>query len=259
DDLDRIVAGYQESTAPLVIGHPKNHHPAYGWVQSIRRQKDRLLATISDMSTDLQQAIRDKHFKHVSIALGTKDGRLKHVGVLGAVAPAVKGLKPLTESAFSTSSDDQIYTYNESNQMDAPENTPNTSPVPTGSVPMEKYDAVMKELNETKAKLAEMMKEKESAMMSEHQANVTLAVEEAVSEGKIAPAQKAYFAEQCTDKAALEKFVAFADGSPIHAVMEPAPAAPSDKGKATLTEEEKIIALNCGLTVEEFISSKENK
>ncbi|HFO0136935.1 TPA: peptidase, partial [Pseudomonas aeruginosa] len=38
-DLDAAIAGYDPALhrAPLVIGHPKDNGPAYGWVGSISR------------------------------------------------------------------------------------------------------------------------------------------------------------------------------------------------------------------------------
>ncbi len=43
DDLERIAAGYDPKfhEAPVVIGHPENNQPAYGWVKGLRVMGER--------------------------------------------------------------------------------------------------------------------------------------------------------------------------------------------------------------------------
>jgi len=95
-DLDRIVAGYDPAVheAPLVVGHPRDNAPAYGWVGGLKRAGDTLLAKFTGVAPEFEDLVRQGRFKKRSICLG-KDGLLRHVGFLGAVPPAVKGLKDL--------------------------------------------------------------------------------------------------------------------------------------------------------------------
>lgn len=99
-DLDRIVAGYDPAVheAPLVVGHPRDNAPAYGWVGGLKRAGDTLLAKFTGVAPEFEDLVRQGRFKKRSICLG-KDGLLRHVGFLGAVPPAVKGLKDLVFSA----------------------------------------------------------------------------------------------------------------------------------------------------------------
>lgn len=99
DFLDEISQKYNESIArdssleaPLVKGHPKSNEPAYGWIEKLSRKGDRLLAKIKDLSPELTEQIRKGMFKKVSMAI-YPDNMLRHVGLLGAFPPAVKGLK----------------------------------------------------------------------------------------------------------------------------------------------------------------------
>lgn len=95
EDLDRIVETYnpREHEAPVVIGHPKDNAPAYGWVEALKRSGDRLLAKIKPTVKEFVDWIRQGLYKKVSISL-YPDLSLRHVGFLGANPPAVKGLNP---------------------------------------------------------------------------------------------------------------------------------------------------------------------
>lgn len=96
-DLDRIAASYDPATheAPAVIGHPKDNAPAYGWVEKVWRDGPVLKADFTDVAPEFADLVSNKRFKKRSISL-YPDGTLRHVGFLGAVPPAVKGLKDVS-------------------------------------------------------------------------------------------------------------------------------------------------------------------
>ena len=79
---------------PLVIGHPQTNAPAFGWVQALKKSGDRLLAKFKDVVPEFQAIAKQGLFKKRSASF-YPDGRLRHVGFLGAAAPAVKGLADL--------------------------------------------------------------------------------------------------------------------------------------------------------------------
>lgn len=93
-DLDKIADSYDPAKheAPIVIGHPENDSPAYGWISKLKRHGDRLLALPGSLIPQFVEQLKSGLFKKRSIALNA-DNTLKHVGFLGAAAPAVKGLK----------------------------------------------------------------------------------------------------------------------------------------------------------------------
>lgn len=108
-DLEAIAAGYDPAVhhAPIVVGHPKQDAPAYGWVDKVVLRDGRLVAVPADIDTAFADLVKDGKFRKVSAAFyrpesanNPKPGSwyLRHVGFLGAAAPAVKGLKPV---AFS--------------------------------------------------------------------------------------------------------------------------------------------------------------
>lgn len=45
DDLDRIAQQYDPThhEAPIVIGHPETDSPAYGWIQALKVEGEKLL------------------------------------------------------------------------------------------------------------------------------------------------------------------------------------------------------------------------
>lgn len=93
-DIDRIIENYDAelNEAPLVLGHPEDDSPAYGWVEAIKRVGDTMLVKPKEMVEKFTNWVKDKHYKKVSIAING-DMTLRHVGFLGGTPPAVKGLK----------------------------------------------------------------------------------------------------------------------------------------------------------------------
>ena len=113
DDIDTMIANYNESNkAPLVIGHPTTNAPAFGWANKLSRKDDILYASFSDVHEDIKQAVTDKHYQKVSTSFYTPQHPHnptqgswypRHVGLLGATPPAIKGLETV---AFSETDND---------------------------------------------------------------------------------------------------------------------------------------------------------
>lgn len=93
DDLDRMVTLFNPSfhEPPVVIGHPSDNAPAFGWVEAIKRVGNDLLLKYRDVAPEFSDWVGRKLYKKKSIAV-YPDGSLRHVGYLGAMPPAVKGL-----------------------------------------------------------------------------------------------------------------------------------------------------------------------
>jgi DNA-binding transcriptional MerR regulator len=92
-DLDRIAAyDRAKHEAPVVVGHPKDNAPAYGWAGRVFREGPLLKADLDDVDDNFAELVKAGRFKKRSISL-YPDGTLRHIGFLGAVPPAIKGLK----------------------------------------------------------------------------------------------------------------------------------------------------------------------
>ena len=102
--IDELIETYdpEKYEVPNVIGHPpfKSQTPAYGWVKKLFRRGDELIQRAS-LLPELVEMIKKGMFKKRSIAwLFPKNpsnpypgkNTLAHVGWLGAVAPAIKGM-----------------------------------------------------------------------------------------------------------------------------------------------------------------------
>ncbi len=95
--IDKAVSSFDATyhEPPLVIGHPKHDDPAYGWVAGLKTKvKDGvkyLFAKSKEVVPEFSDMVESGQFKKRSVKF-YPDGRLRHIGFLGAMPPAVKGL-----------------------------------------------------------------------------------------------------------------------------------------------------------------------
>ena len=104
DNLKASVEAYDTSIheAPIVVGHPKDNGPAWGWVKSLSFGEDGLTASPDQVAPEFEEQVEAGRYKKVSASFYAPDSAnnpvpgvyyLRHVGFLGAQPPAVKGLK----------------------------------------------------------------------------------------------------------------------------------------------------------------------
>jgi len=103
-DLKQIAESYKPEVheAPIRIGHEDNDKvPAWGWVKGVKVKGDDLFAEV-DFSPMAEEYIKNGLYKKVSASFYSPDSKinpepgnwsLRHVALLGAQPPAVKGLK----------------------------------------------------------------------------------------------------------------------------------------------------------------------
>lgn len=94
EQYNTAIAQDSSNIAPIVKGHPKTEDPAYGWVQKLKVSGQKLLAKVTEIVPEFAEEVKQGRYKKISIAL-YPDKMLRHVGFLGAVSPAVKGLAPV--------------------------------------------------------------------------------------------------------------------------------------------------------------------
>ena len=100
EEVEAIARSYDPAfrEAPVVLGHPKNDHPAMGWVDAVQAKAGTLLVRFKKLVPEFVQAVRKGLFQKVSVRLLRTTERglyLGHVGFLGAALPAVAGLAPI--------------------------------------------------------------------------------------------------------------------------------------------------------------------
>lgn len=104
DMLKQAVDAYDPELheAPIVIGHPKDNGPAYGWIKSLSYSEGTLAAEPVQVDQNFAEMVVAGRFKKRSASFYLPDSPanpkpgtlyLRHVGFLGAQPPAVKGLK----------------------------------------------------------------------------------------------------------------------------------------------------------------------
>lgn len=117
-DLDTIVRNFRpaEREVPVVVGHPKNEDPAWGWVNRLRRTGAKLEALYRDVDPAFAKLVKAGRYRTRSVKLrGLKSGNpsLVHVGFLGAAPPAVEGLKPYQFSEEEQPDDVDVVEFND--------------------------------------------------------------------------------------------------------------------------------------------------
>lgn len=163
DDLNFIAQSYnpQEDEAPIVIGHPVDNSPAYGWVSSLDVTEDgKLVADAPDdkLHPDFLNAVQEGRYKKRSISL-TPEGKLRHVGFLGGAAPAVKGLADIQFSQPSST----IIEFDFDEAPDKPENDKSvTLSAVEESGPFNSIQSQLNSLNDTIAQLSSNFSESQN-------------------------------------------------------------------------------------------------
>jgi len=84
--------------APVTLDHQQTG-PAYGWVENVKADGDKLKVSFKEMPEEFQKDVNDGKYKRVSVELYRnlegKGAYLKAVSFLGAATPQVKGLEPV--------------------------------------------------------------------------------------------------------------------------------------------------------------------
>lgn len=106
-DLRAIADAYDAdgAPAPVVVGHPETDAPAFGWIRKLEYDAgaERLFAELGEIEPEFAGMVKAGRFRRVSMAFFSPQASHnpvpgtwypKHVGFLGAAAPAVSGLKP---------------------------------------------------------------------------------------------------------------------------------------------------------------------
>lgn len=146
DDLNFIADSYKpsEDEAPIVIGHPQDNAPAFGWINSLSVSVDgKLIADAPDdkLHPEFLSALKEGRYKKRSISL-TPEGKLRHVGFLGGAKPAVKGLSDIQFSSQSS----EVYEFDSDNLAQAETITPEPQP----DIMPDKFSTLSQELNQLK-------------------------------------------------------------------------------------------------------------
>ena len=158
DDLNFIAQSYNptEDEAPIVIGHPVDNSPAFGWISSLEVTEDgKLVADAPDdkLHPDFLNAVQAGLYKKRSISL-TPEGKLRHVGFLGGALPAVKGLADIQFSQpsstiieFDLNPEPNIETIEQSSDVTIEKSSNNLSTLDNITNQLNEINETIKQLN----------------------------------------------------------------------------------------------------------------
>ncbi len=126
EDLEKIKFNFESKklNSPITIGHIKTFSPAYGWVDELKIEGDKLYASFKDLVPEFVEACKKGLFKERSISLD-KDLNLRHIAFLGAQAPAIKGLE---QFQFQQTDKDIVINFEYVNEKEFMPNSSNEEP-----------------------------------------------------------------------------------------------------------------------------------
>lgn len=213
-DLAATARAYNPALweAPLVVGHPKLNAPAYGWAKSLA-YSETLNAAPYQIDLAFAEMVNAGRFKKVSASFFLPNSPdnpvpgvyyLRHIGFLGAQAPAVKGLRPASfaEAAAGVISFGDVVDGNSLMQLlrairemviakfdiDTADRTLPTyliDAVTPAAADNPSYDTPNQEIPMLTAEQIKVLQDENSALKSAAIDNATLATEFAAREGKI--------------------------------------------------------------------------
>ena len=165
EDLQQLVNNFNpDDRVPLVVGHPKENSPAFGWISDLKIESGNLFAKFADLHDGFKEAVRQGLYRNRSVSIGkTENGfKLFHLGWLGGVLPAVEGLDPVK---YNSDIELDIYEFNiqtktsETKEMLIEDDikkaeTPKKAEIPKS----DDFAAIQKEVLELRAALSEKEK-----------------------------------------------------------------------------------------------------
>ncbi|PID65588.1 MAG: peptidase, partial [Gammaproteobacteria bacterium] len=244
DFVRAVAASYQPGSheAPAVIGHPKDNHPAYGWVKSLSFDEGSgtLYADFAQVEPQFEKMLKDGRFKKRSASFydanhpsNPTPGKpyLRHVGFLGAQPPAVKGLPDHSSGKwsglkdFKDDSDCAIYEFTEfststTEDKTMPEKT-KTPKAPASTGETQDFAEREAKLAADEAALAAReaaIKQREDELAKkaavEHESRCADFAEGLVKTGQLLPAEKTAVVSVLMD-ASEDKFLDFAEAGAV--------------------------------------------
>lgn len=126
-DVAATVAAYdvKKHRAPLVVGHPKMDDPSFGHAISLSLSSSNVvLAEPANVEPSFADAVNNERYDSISASFWAPNNPrnpvpgiyyLRHIGFLGAVPPAVTGLK---QPSFADADDADLITINFSDSQE---------------------------------------------------------------------------------------------------------------------------------------------
>lgn len=203
-DVAATVAAYDPAKhkAPLVIGHPKMDDPAYGHAVALSLSTNNVvLAEPANVEPAFADAVNDHRYDSISASFWSPDNPrnpvpgvwyLRHIGFLGAVPPAVPGLK---QPSFADAGDTDLITINFADSQE-PVMTPEEKAALAAQQQKLKDDQAsfadqQAEQQKREAELAEREKAIAAKEAKAREDEISSFAEDLIKSGKLLPGEKA--------------------------------------------------------------------
>jgi hypothetical protein len=208
DDLEQIARDYDPALheAPVTVDHSQSG-PAFGWVATLKRVGNALVARLKDLHNDFRTVLRSGAFKKPSIELYRRFSRtgrpyLRALSFLGARAPEIKGL------AQPTFADDSDFL-----SLDAPDSATKDATAKTEIAQPDHFAEIAPEVIALRQQNDNLERELAEIKARQRRADIILFCEEAKRSGRLLPAWEKLgiieFMQQIGDADA----VSFAEGA----------------------------------------------
>lgn len=224
DDVKATVAAYDiaKHKAPLVIGHPKMDDPAYGHAISLSLGRNNVvLAEPANVDPAFADAVNNERYDSISASFWSPTNPrnpvpgvwyVRHIGFLGAVPPAVPGLK---QPSFADADDTDLITINFADAQEPTMGTPNQAELDKQKQKPDQDQASFadkqKDLEAREKALEKKEKEIADKEAKAREEEISSFAEGLVKSGKLLPGEKASLVAVLTGIAA-DHSVSFADG-----------------------------------------------
>lgn len=202
-DVAATVAAYDvaKHKAPLVIGHPKIDDPAYGHAVSLSLGRNNVvLAEPANVDPAFADAVNNERYDSISASFWSPTNPrnpvpgtwyVRHIGFLGAVPPAVPGLK---QPSFADADDADLITINFADSQEPTMGTPTQAELDKQAQKLKDDQASFADQQAAQKKLADDLAAREKALAAKEQKaredEINSFAEGLIKSGKLLPVEK---------------------------------------------------------------------
>lgn len=262
-----VSASFRYPKLPFDMEHatelkgPKGEDaPAYAWIDALRVNDDGSIDAHIEWTADGEAIVRGKKYRYYSPAFfNTADAQVTRLSSAGLTnkpnlyLPALNSENTMTVPvqiatvlglAATASVDDAVSAIQtiQSNEKVALNRAQN--PDLSKFIPVETHQLALNRAETAESRLKEL-----------DDKTATSLVDDAVTSGKVAPANREMYLALCRTEEGRQQFTAFMQTAPVLVNADPTKGK-ENKGQAELTETELAMCRSMGLTKEEFLAAK---
>ncbi|HAT7513527.1 TPA: peptidase [Kluyvera ascorbata] len=262
-----VSASFRYPKLPFDMEHatelkgPKGEEaPAYAWIDALRVNDDGSIDAHIEWTADGEAIVRGKKYRYYSPAFfNTADAQVTRLSSAGLTnkpnlyLPALNSENTMTVPvqiatvlglAATASVDDAVSAIQtiQSNEEVALNRAQN--PDLSKFIPVETHQLALNRAETAESRLKEL-----------DDKTATSLVDDAVTSGKVAPANREMYLALCRTEEGRQQFTAFMQTAPVLVNADPTKGK-ENKGQAELTETELAMCRSMGLTKEEFLAAK---